>query len=928
MLVAIAIAIGLTIVVASPASAVTPSGIAALAQANVGKGAGSCSVTNSSPNSLGGASFYSSCSGNGGQGEYWCADFLKWVWANNGVNVTGITAAAGSVAGNAAQNGSTVHTDGSYRPQLGDAAVFDWNGGGYADHVGVVTQVNTDGSIRVANGDFNGSGNTQGEFARSALVVSATINAANAHPGGSAFSMTLSVFVTPNGLDGGSGGTVAPQPNTYPTLGSANIRAAATTSAPVINTVAQGTELTIDCYVNGESVSGTTIWDHVASGGYVSDSLLYTGTNNPVVSACSTPTNTYPTFENASVRILSSELASAISSAPAGTQLTIDCYVIGELVEGTTIWDHVSSGGFVSDSHLLTGSDSAVVPSCPAGILHGPFPTFEAGTAYSQPSTSSATLATYPVGQYLTVDCYLDGESVDGTTIWDHILGLGFISDSVVLTGSASPVVPQCQLSQLAPVPGIVGNAVVGSTLSVSAGEWAPAPVTLSYSWLANGIATGATGTTYLIPTSAIGKSISVAVTGSASGLAGYTVTSGASAIVVANVNIATATPTITGTARVGSTLTANPGVWPAPVTPTYRWFASGHVIANATAASLVLATALVGKTISVEVTRPTSGGGTSVLTSASTSPVGPWVPAVSRISGTDRYSTAVAVAHAGFPTTAPVVYVATGSNFPDALGAAAAAAKLGGPLLLTAPSALPASVATEIQSLHPGKVVIVGGTSVVTDNVANSISALVLPWSGVVTRIAGADRYATARLIVQDAFGAHVTSAFIATGQNYPDALGASAAAGAKGIPVILVNGGGAGLDIATKTFLQSLGTTSFRIAGGTSAVSTGIADDLATLGTVTRYAGANRYETSEIISAALFTSHSSAYFATGSGFTDALAGAALAGFKKTPLYVVEPTCVPVSTGNDLSNNLTSKVTLIGGVNALSSGVFNLTAC
>ncbi|MDQ2957091.1 MAG: hypothetical protein M3Y42_09015 [Actinomycetota bacterium] len=63
------------------ASAGTPAGIGALATANHAKMA--CST-----NSLGGHGFATSCTGNGGQPEYWCADFARWVWANEGVSYT------------------------------------------------------------------------------------------------------------------------------------------------------------------------------------------------------------------------------------------------------------------------------------------------------------------------------------------------------------------------------------------------------------------------------------------------------------------------------------------------------------------------------------------------------------------------------------------------------------------------------------------------------------------------------------------------------------------------------------------------------------------------------------------------------------------------------------------------------------------------
>ncbi len=73
---------------------------------------------------------------------------------------------------------------------------------------------------------------------------------------------------------------------TYPTLAAANIRSQPTTASTILRTVAKGTQLTIDCYETGQAVSGVTIWNHLTSGGYISDTLLLTGSNNPVVPKC------------------------------------------------------------------------------------------------------------------------------------------------------------------------------------------------------------------------------------------------------------------------------------------------------------------------------------------------------------------------------------------------------------------------------------------------------------------------------------------------------------------------------------------------------------------------------------------------------------------------------------------------------------------
>ena len=166
-----------------------------LALANVGKGAGTCSTVNASLNSLGGTAFWSSCHGYAGVPEFWCADFAGWAWQHAGLYVAGITAAAASFVTSGA---GTVHTDPSYVPQVGDAVVFNYDGGSYADHVGLVGAVNADGSVVIVNGDFGGRG-SGAAFARTSLVKSVTVRASSRSVGSTPgrIGMTITDYVTP-----------------------------------------------------------------------------------------------------------------------------------------------------------------------------------------------------------------------------------------------------------------------------------------------------------------------------------------------------------------------------------------------------------------------------------------------------------------------------------------------------------------------------------------------------------------------------------------------------------------------------------------------------------------------------------------------------------------------------------------------------------
>lgn len=185
----------------------------------------------------------------------------------------------------------------------------------------------------------------------------------------------------------------------------------------------------------------------------------------------------------------------------------------------------------------------------------------------------------------------------------------------------------------------------------------------------------------------------------------------------------------------------------------------------------------------------------------------------VNRISGQDRYATAISVAQAGYPDSAPIVFVATGTIYPDALAASPVAAKLGGPLLLTTPRSLPADVGVEIAHLDPATIVVVGGTGAVSPSVSNELGAEVP--TATLTRIGGADRFATAAAIDHYGFPS-ASGVYITTGNNYPDALSAAAAAGAHQEPVLLVNGTASGLDTQTKDLVAALGVKHATIVGG----------------------------------------------------------------------------------------------------------------
>lgn len=299
----------------------------------------------------------------------------------------------------------------------------------------------------------------------------------------------------------------------------------------------------------------------------------------------------------------------------------------------------------------------------------------------------------------------------------------------------------------------------------------------------------------------------------------------------------------------------------------------------------------------------------------------------VDRVSGADRYATAVAISQR-FEAPVDTVYVATGQNFPDALSAAPAAAAAGGPLLLTPTATLPQVVKAEIRRLQPRLIVVAGGAGAVSGAVYTELSGL----ASEIRRDAGVNRYETSRMISERAFPLGSTvRPFLATGANFPDALSASAAAGATADPVILVNGSGNTLDAATVSLLDQYTIEGVVIVGGAGVVSAGIESSARVrFGTdnVERISGADRYATSSAILSRFSPTASSVFVAVGTNFADALAGATLAGATSTPLVVSRGDCVPANTLDAISNAGVSTVTLLGGIGALGRAVAAGTEC
>ncbi|SDZ15927.1 cell wall-binding repeat-containing protein [Herbiconiux ginsengi] len=314
-----------------------------------------------------------------------------------------------------------------------------------------------------------------------------------------------------------------------------------------------------------------------------------------------------------------------------------------------------------------------------------------------------------------------------------------------------------------------------------------------------------------------------------------------------------------------------------------------------------------------------------------------PWAArAVQRISGADRFEASANISASHFSAGVPVVFVADGTNYPDALSAGPVAAHLGGPVLLVTPGDVPAPIASELNRLKPQKIYVVGGPN----SVNNSTYSRLAQFAPQIERIGGTDRYEVSRklaLLAAPAITPDPTSGesriqvLFADGRGFADALSAGSAAASGGGVVVLVNGANSKLDAPTTALIHQLQPESAWVIGGPNSMSPALDDNIRSLGVgFNRIAGATRYDVSAELGDYFvgWGEDSNAYLALGSNFPDALSGAALAGATDAILFITPSDCVPGRVLDRMKTSGTPNAILLGGPNSLGAGVEQMRRC
>ena len=271
----------------------------------------------------------------------------------------------------------------------------------------------------------------------------------------------------------------------------------------------------------------------------------------------------------------------------------------------------------------------------------------------------------------------------------------------------------------------------------------------------------------------------------------------------------------------------------------------------------------------------------------------------VVELAGNSQCDTSAAQALYAFSSSEYAI-VASGKSAVDALSASALAGALNCPILLPMPDELSDSVGQALRSLGVRQAIVVGGTTVVPEDIVSAIEEIT---GTAPVRLAGNDLFDTQIDIYSygKANGLWGDTAFVANGElSYADALSASPLAYSMKAPVFLANED-AQLPEKVAKALVGGGFTRIIAVGGTAVVSertmgvldAAVAASGGSYGNVLRLAGNSLYDTSvEVARWAVdegLLSWDGAAFATGKYPYDALAGSAVQGKCKSVLLLID---------------------------------------
>lgn len=295
--------------------------------------------------------------------------------------------------------------------------------------------------------------------------------------------------------------------------------------------------------------------------------------------------------------------------------------------------------------------------------------------------------------------------------------------------------------------------------------------------------------------------------------------------------------------------------------------------------------------------------------------------PSSERIAGKDRVETSLKVAESVYPKGTKTVILANKDKFTDVLVATPYSKTIKAPILYTDFNSVPNEVLTALKKLGVENIILIGG-----ENTISKLQERALEGMGYKTdRVNGADRYDTAKLIAERMKKAGAKGAdnvIIASGEVFPDALSISPLALEKEIPILLTNKDT--ISSYTVNQLEPLHIDKIYISGGLDTVSNIVETKLKayTKQKITRFAGKDRYETSQVITKALRPQAKISVFASGEKFPDALVAGGLVDKYNAPIMLVKREQLPYSISNYVKDSMIIKNIIVGGEDSISNKV------
>ncbi|MGI1658545.1 MAG: cell wall-binding repeat-containing protein [Desulfitobacterium sp.] len=201
--------------------------------------------------------------------------------------------------------------------------------------------------------------------------------------------------------------------------------------------------------------------------------------------------------------------------------------------------------------------------------------------------------------------------------------------------------------------------------------------------------------------------------------------------------------------------------------------------------------------------------GGTGVIPSSIQRQITALGINVKRLAGPDRYDTAQAVARE--VGTKDGIFITSGLEFADTLAVAPIAAAKGMPILLVPKNELTPSLKNYLGRLRNTEIVIVGSEREVAKSIENTLSEA--------TRVGGVDAYArNIALLKYYEDSLDTTKIYVATGESFPDALGAAAYAQRGDHALVLVKG--KEIPLTVQNYLRTKVINEMTIFGGAGVV------------------------------------------------------------------------------------------------------------